>query len=158
MARVATITSRRRGGPINIGNVTEADSQSFVQGAPVYLTAGTVVAAAHAAIHAATYKLAGLASRAATNVASGNVEVPIQVIRAGDELRVACTASGTDKSAADFARGTYYGCYIASGILYVDYDNTSNAVFKFVKPCAKANDGTSYEAIVEAASAFLEFP
>ena len=158
MARNPVFWSRRGGASNMLNDCLEANSQSFLMDSVVYLNSAAVTAATHAGIEAATYKIAGLAARAATNVTTGNVEIPIKKIRAGDQIRIACTTGGTDKDAADFTVGDAYSIYIASNIAYVDHADTTNEVFKFIRPIVNANGSTSYEAIVEVQSAFLEFP
>jgi hypothetical protein len=84
----------------------------------------------------------GIAMKDATSVTTGNIEIPVMEINPGDELIMPCTASGTDKSSASFLTSKKYGLYVASNIVYADYDNTTNDAVEFKAPIY-AGDGST---------------
>ena len=91
----------------------------------------------------------GIAMKDATNVTTGNVEIPVMEINPGDEIIMPCTASGTAKSSALFLTSKKYGLYVASNIVYADYDDTSNDAVAFKAPIYAGNGDTTSWGIFE---------
>lgn len=131
---------RSMSGQIELNNeCLEADSMSFVAGEFVYLNAGAVtnVATDGAAIY-------GIAKKSATNVTSGNIIIPIEVIYPGDIIEMSTRTTATDYSAALFVVGVNYGLIVASNVHYADFADTSNDRFTCVGYKETMNGGTSY--------------
>src|SRR3989304_4568545 len=91
----------------------------------------------------------GIAQKDATNVTSGNIEIPIMEIQAGDELIMPTTATGTAKASNLFLTAKKYGLYVASNIVYADYDDTTNDCVIFKAPIYDANGDATFWGIFE---------
>lgn len=91
---------------------TEADSQTFVPGNLVYISAaGTLT---ECTSDDTTY--AGIAAKAATNVTSGNIEIPFWPFY--PDTLVQFTVSGS--TALSFDSATYYNTVLTSSVHYLD--------------------------------------
>jgi len=62
----------------------------------------------------------------ATNVTSGNIEIPILVWTTGGRLIVPVTNNGTDALSTTGSLNTKYAFYVASNRAYLDINDTSN--------------------------------
>ena len=91
----------------------------------------------------------GTAMKDATNVTTGNIEIPITEIQPGDELIMPTTASGTAKKSNLFLTSKNYGLYVSSNIVYADYDNTTNDCVIFKQPVYDANGDSTYWGIFQ---------
>lgn len=121
----------------------EANTETFKKGALVYSGAGTgtvsVVASAGTVI-------LGIAEKDATNVSSGNIEIPITLIKPEYlvKMRMRRTATDTLNSDATADIGQAYGVILASGVHYVDLDNVTNHAFVLVKKITNADGSATY--------------
>jgi hypothetical protein len=98
----------------------------------------------------------GIAMKDATNVTTGNIEIPVMEIRPGDELIMPCTASGTATSSATFLTSKKYGLYVSGNVVYADYDNTSNDCVEFKEPIYTTAGGTTTWGVFELIPACAE--
>lgn len=106
----------------------EANSQSFDAGQLVYLDSGAVTAVASTGVD-----VLGIAELDATNVTSGNVAIPITVVKPDYLLKVRCTNNGTACTSESFVRGESYGIYTTNATAtYADLNNTTNDALVFV--------------------------
>jgi len=105
----------------------EANSQTFKAGQFVYLNSGAVTVSATDAANSC-----GIAMKDATNVTSGNIEIPYEEVYPGDVIAIRVTNNGTDALASTLTRGTLYGLYVASNTCYLDANDTSNDRFAFI--------------------------
>ena len=128
------------GVPDIIDTLKEANSQSFLAGELVYDAAGSAdgqvtVCAADAVI------ILGIAQKPATGVSSGNIVIPVEVIRPGDRIAMQCydTSDAAKKLASTFLRGKAYGIVTASNVAYADYDETTADSFIFIEPLDTVN-------------------
>jgi len=122
----------------------ESNSQSFKKGQWVVLagdatTGGVSVCASNAVL------VMGIAQADATNVSSGNTEIPVDVIHTDDEIIMKCTASGTAKLSTLFYPSKKYGIYVSGNIVYADYDNTASYdCVMFVEPIYDVTGSGTY--------------
>ncbi len=93
--------------------VSEADSQSFKANDLVQVSAGTVKIAADSAI-------SGVAQKAATNVTTGNITIPVQIITP-DSIWIAAA----DTTTAATQVGEDYGLNYTAGSQSVDIGDTT---------------------------------
>lgn len=111
----------------------EANSQTFKAGAIVYLNSEAVTVCA-----ADATSIAGIAMKDATNVSSGNIEIPIMVIDGNSRIRLHCTNGATAALASSGTTGTRYSSYVDSdGVLKADHADSGTAAkncWKFVEP------------------------
>jgi len=105
----------------------EANSQSFKAGALVYLNSGAVTA-----FPTGDVPLAGIAMKAATNVTTGNIEIPIMKAIPGSEWWINVTdGSGVFEAANTTASlQTAYDVEVTNGICTLASDDTTNPVFR----------------------------
>jgi len=124
------IVPGRNGGIPSIQyGILEADSQSFKAGHFVYLAS-----AAATLYPGGDLPLLGIAMKDATNVTSGNIEIPIQIITPDDEVAISVATSADVLEAANTtcAVGTDYDTNTGSSIpSYIDSSDTTNACFRF---------------------------
>jgi len=121
----------------------EANTQSFKAGQLVYL-AGDATTGGVTADATDSAAIMGIAMKDATNVSSGNIEIPVMIIYPDDELIMKCTASGTAKLSNLFYPGKKYGLYVGSNIWYADYDDTTNDAVMFVEPIYDVTGTSTY--------------
>lgn len=113
------------------GNL-EADSQTFKAGHLVYLNAGAVTY-----YPGGDLPVMGRALADATNVTSGNVEIPIEVIGPNDEvlIQVATSADVVETSNTTCVVGVAYDTNADVTVpSYVDSSDTTNPCFVFLGP------------------------
>jgi hypothetical protein len=124
---------RAAGGAIPriIFGAKEANSQSFKAGQLVYLNSGAVTVVADGGT-----AVMGIAMKDATNVSSGNIEIPIMVIEPGDSIIARIYNSNTSAHVLSSSpvQGVNYGIVSVSNVTYVNYYNTTNDVFVFIEP------------------------
>lgn len=98
---MTTIGFKYHSGPVRVIEATEANSQSFVAGDLVFLSSGTVKLVTNDAT------IMGVALKASTNVTTGNIKIPIQVITP-ETLFVAevDTTSATTQVGEDYGLNT----------------------------------------------------
>jgi hypothetical protein len=109
--------------------ILEANSQSFKAGHFVYL-----VSAAATLYPGGDIPLYGIALKDATNVSTGNIEIPIQVIVPGDlvSINVATSADVLQAANTTCAVGTTYDTNAASSYpSYIDSSDTTHGCFRF---------------------------
>lgn len=111
----------------------EANSQSFKAGQLVTYSSGVAAAASD------SQALMGIALKDATNVTSGNIEIPIYPIYPEDEWEIKLTNGGTLTAASSFTQGTRYGTYVASNVAYLDLAETTTDNCIFVEPIDVTN-------------------
>ena len=99
----------------------EADSQSFYAGQLVAYSSGVAAAASDN-----TTGLIGIAMKDATNVTSGNIEIPIYPLYSTDLWEIKLTNNGTLSAGSAFTQGTRYALYVASNVAYLDVNDTTN--------------------------------
>jgi len=122
----------------------ESNTQSFKAGQFVVLagdatTGGVAVCASNAVL------VMGIAMKDATNVSSGNIEIPVMIVYPSDELIMKCTATATAKLSNLFYPGKKYGIYVASNVVYADYDNTASYdCVEFIEPIYDADGDATY--------------
>lgn len=110
--------------------VLEANSQSFKAGHFVYLAS-----AALTLYPGGDLPLYGIALKDATNVSSGNIEIPVQTIVPGDHVSITVATSADVPQAANTtcAVGTSYDTNAASSYpSYIDSSDTTNPCFRFM--------------------------
>lgn len=131
--------------PKIVYDVLEANSQTFKAGALVYLSSGAVAACADD-----PSKIWGIAMKDATNVTSGNVEIPVMIITPEDHvlIRVQSTA-GTDALASTLTPGTRYGTELdANGVAYLLSAEVTTDNWIFIEPILDATGASTYTARV----------
>ena len=118
----------------------EANSQTFVEGNLVYLSSGAVTICSN------TDPVYGIAMKDATNVTTGNAEIPIQVIKMDD------TISFTVATSADVPEPCNTTCAVLTAYDYnagttltsmIDSSDTTNGKFVFLSPQYKADGSAS---------------
>ena len=118
----------------------EANSQTFKAGNFVYLNSGAVTLSADGDV-----PVYGIALKDATNVTSGNIEIPIQVIDTGDTVSITVASGDTPQAsnttcavltAYDLNAGTTITSMIDSG-------DTTHPKFVFLAPQYKADGSAS---------------
>ena len=124
------IVPGRNGGIPSIQyGILEANSQSFKAGHFVYLAT-----AAATLYPGGDVPLFGIAMKDATNVTSGNIEIPIMIITSDDEVAISVATSADVLEAANTtcAVGTDYDTNTGASIpSYIDSSDTTNACFRF---------------------------
>lgn len=124
----------------------EANSQSFKAGSLVYLNAGAVTVAAGGDV-----PIAGIAMKDATNVTSGNIEIPVQMITPDDEVLIQVSTGGTLQAAnTTCAPGVAYDIVLDSNSEFwtLDSADTTNPKFVFIGPVLDATGAATYWAKV----------
>lgn len=112
---MATSGFKYHSGPVRIIEATEANSQSFTPGDLVYLVSGAVTIAAN------DTSIMGVALKAGTNVTTGNITIPVQVLTP-DTLFVA----EVDTTSATTQVGEDYGLNVATaGSMSIDIADTT---------------------------------
>ena len=109
--------------------ILEANSQTFKAGHLVYL-----VSAAATLYPGGDIPVYGIAMKDATNVTSGNIEIPIQVITPDDLVvfNVATSADVLQAANTTCAVGTTYDTNTGASIpSYIDSSDTSDGCFRF---------------------------
>lgn len=126
------------GGLPIIREFREADSQSFTAGELVYLSTGYVTVCA-----SDTAQILGIAMKAATNVTTGHIQIPVMIIRPGDEIKIRSTSGGTDTACAITDIGVNHELYVASNVHYVDLAAESNDRFTIQRLLYKGDQSTA---------------
>jgi hypothetical protein len=134
------ILPKNGGTPTVVYGLYEANSQSFKAGHFVYLVSAAVTLYA-----GGDFPLYGIALKDATNVSSGNIEIPVAVITPEDIVLINVATSADVLEAADTtcAIGTTYDTNTASSYpSYIDSSDVTNGCFRF-EGAVKAADGSS---------------
>lgn len=117
--------------PPIVHGLLEADSQTFDAGDLVYSNSGAITVVASDG-----QTVLGIALKDATNVTSGNVEIPVQIIRPGDVVRMHLTSGGTAALSSTATLYTAYGLYCTAATgSECDTADTSNDCVTVVKKC-----------------------
>ncbi len=127
--------------------ILEANSQSFKAGHFVYLAT-----AAATLYPGGDLPLYGIALKDATNVTSGNIEIPIQVIVPGDlvAINVATSADVLEAANTTCAVGTTYDTNSGASIpSYIDSSDTTNGCFRFQGELNDSTGAASYRGIFQ---------
>lgn len=105
-----------------VSHFYEADSMSFKKGELVYLSSGAVTNCADDAV-----VIAGQALADATNVTSGNIIIPIRVIKPGDVWMIRCydTSDAAEITCDNLTIGSAYGLEVTSNVWRLDNDETT---------------------------------
>ena len=117
--------------------ILEANSQSFKAGHFVYLVSGAATL-----YPGGDLPLYGIALKDATNVSTGNIEIPIHVIVPGDlvAINVATSADVLEAANTTCVPGVSYDTNAASSYpSYIDSSDTTNPCFRFL---GEINDST----------------
>lgn len=123
------------------GNL-EANSQSFKAGQFVYANSGAITVSADGDV-----PVLGIALADATNVSTGNVAIPVQVIGPDDEVLIqVCSASGTLEAANTTCKvGIAYDLQtVSTNLHYIDSSDTTNMKFVFLGPVNDAAGSATY--------------
>ena len=121
--------------------ILEANSQSFKAGHLVYLVSGAATL-----YPGGDLPVFGIALKDATNVTSGNIEIPIQPITPEDLVvfTVATSADVPEAANTTCAIGTSYDTNTASGYpSYIDSSDTTNPCFRYQGPVKNAAGAVS---------------
>ena len=103
----------------------EANSQSFKAGSVVYANSGAITACAADAVN-----ILGIAMVDATNVTSGNIEIPVMVFEPHTLLRMKVTSGATEATNSETSTAPFvkYAPYVdANGVLKLDTADTGVA-------------------------------
>lgn len=139
--RGPVILPKNGGMPTVVYGLYEANSQSFKAGQFVYL-----VSAAVTLYPGGDLPLYGIAMKDATNVSSGNIEIPVAVITPEDIVTITVATSADVPEAANTtcAIGTTYDTNTgASYPSYIDSSDTTNGCFRFQGPVLSADGSAS---------------
>jgi hypothetical protein len=127
--------------PQIVQNGAEANSSTFKAGQFVYSNAGAITVAAGAG-----GKIWGIALTDGTEVSSGNIDIPVQLLTSDCEVQMKVSS---DSTIANFqpanttcVQGVDYDMIIASNICFVDSSDTASPSFTFVDAIYEA-DGTA---------------
>lgn len=109
--------------PFIVHGLLEANSQSFKAGALVYSNSGAVTIAAVGDV-----PVLGIALKDATNVTSGNVEIPVLCFNADSEILIQASPNGTTFETANTTCkvGTAYDFNVTNGTFTIDSSDTTN--------------------------------
>jgi hypothetical protein len=124
----------------------EANSQTFKAGSPVYSNAGAITVAAVGDV-----PFLGIAMKDATNVTSGNVEIPVMLITG--ENTVACyvqDGSGNLEAAnTTCVAGTAYDWEVDATDSYfaIDSSDTTNPKMVFLQAIYDVNGDATYQGL-----------
>jgi len=122
-------TPANQGGPL-IRSFLEADSQTFKAGQLVYLNSnGKYITAA--ASNATT--VLGIAKKDATNVSTGHIYIPVEIIRPGDEIEIDVLLTATDADAAETQLLQNFALDVTSNQCKLDLDDTGNDLMTLQK-------------------------
>jgi len=120
----------------------EANSMTFAIGHFVYANSGAITDAEP------TTMILGLAGKAATEVTSGNIQIPVTLILPGDLLLIQVEDGSGNLEASDTTCvvGEAYGikAYSANVPSRVDSSNSSNKQFIYIGPELEADGDSSY--------------
>lgn len=125
--------------PVMIHELLEANSMSFKKGEFVYSNAGAITNVASAGV-----VVLGIAAKDATNVTSGNIAIPVTIIKPEYEFIMRITNNGTDTLSSTPTEGKAYGLYVASNVVYADVNNTTNDAVVFQRPVYDATGAATY--------------
>ena len=127
--------------PSRVEGNLEANSQQFKVGELVYLNSGAVTACADD-----TVLIMGIAEEAGTNVSSGNIAIPISVIKPGYLVKLPVINNATACTTENFVKGLSYGFNVTVGTAsYVDLSEVTTTCATFMRHCQKPNgDYTIY--------------
>jgi hypothetical protein len=135
------ILPKNGGMPTVVYGILEADSQSFKAGHLVYLASGAATL-----YPGGDLPVYGIALKDATNVTSGNIEIPIQVITPEDIVvfTVANSSDVPEAATTTCAEGTSYDTNTASSYpSYIDSSDTTNPCFRFQGAVLEADGSAS---------------
>ena len=120
----------------------EANSMTFAAGHFVYSNAGAITDAEPST------KIMGIAKRAATEVTSGNVEIPVELIDTSKTylIRVEDGSGNLEASDTTCVEGVAYGilAYSGSNESRIDSSNTTNDQWTYIGPVLDAAGDSSY--------------
>lgn len=120
----------------------EANSQVFTIGHFVYANSGAITASDSSTL------ILGLAAQAATEVTSGNIEIPVMPILPGDLLLIQVEDGSGNPEASDTTcvKGTMYGIkdYSANVPSRIDSSNSAEHQFIYLGPQLDAAGDSSY--------------
>lgn len=125
--------------------ILEANSQSFKAGHFVYLAS-----AAATLYPGGDLPLYGIAMKDATNVTSGNIEIPIAVITPDDlvAINVATSADVLEAANTTCAVGSDYDTNTGASIpSYIDSSDTTHGCFRFQGELNDSTGSASYRGI-----------
>jgi hypothetical protein len=126
--------------PPIVYDLLEANSQTFDAGELVYSNSGAITQVADDG-----QTVLGIALVDATNTTTDNIEIPVQIIRPGDVVRMRLTNNGT---AALSSAATLYTAYGLDGTpataTEVDVSDTSNDCVTVVKKCLDEYGSADY--------------
>lgn len=126
--------------PVMIHELLEANSMSFKKGEFVYSNAGAITNVASNGV-----VVLGIAQKDATNVTSGNIAIPVMIIKPEYEFKMRITNNGTDTLSSTPTEGKAYGLYVASNVVYADVNNTSSYdAVVFQRPVYDATGAATY--------------
>jgi len=130
--------------PSVLYGVLEANSQTFKAGCLVYITSGTVAVAAEGG------PIAGIALKDATNVTSGNVEIPILVAYPGTEweINVSNGSGVVENSNTTAVVGGVYDIEVTNGSVTLASDDSTGAQFVVLKHILDTNGSNTPKALV----------
>lgn len=108
----------------------EANSQSFKAGEFVYFNSGAVTVAAVGDV-----PVAGIALTDATNVSTGNITIPVQILGPDDEVEIMVQdGSGSYETAnTTCVPGVAYDFNVASNLWAIDSADTTNPKLVFIE-------------------------
>lgn len=118
------LRSANQGGPL-MRSYYEADSQSFKADQPVYLNAS---GDALTAVASDGVVLLGFAKKDATNVTTGNILIPVLVVRPGDEFEIDVYTGSTVDAATTAMLGQNFAFDVTSNSAKIDLNDTGNDV------------------------------
>lgn len=131
------------GGIASVIRITEANSQSFLAGQPVYYNSGIAVVATSGV------SVLGIALTAATNTTSSNTTIPVGRIDVDQDWAIKVVNNGTAAYASTATTGTQYGLYTTGNVCYMDVNNTTNKAVTFLEPLKdELGSGATYWARV----------
>lgn len=149
------IMSTISGGIPHLVSILEANSQSFKAGQLVY-DAGSSANGAATVVASDGTSILGIAQKDATNVTSGNISIPVEVIKPGDRVAIQCydTSDAAVKDASNFLKGKNYGLIVTGNVCYIDFDETTSDACVFIEPLD--NDNFPHWGIVQFLPAVLQ--
>ena len=109
---------------------SEGNSQSFKAGELVYFSSGAVTVAAVGDV-----PVAGIAMTDATNVSTGNITIPVQLLGPDDEIYIKVQdGSGSGEAAnTTCVPGVAYDFNVASNLWAIDSADTTNPKLVFIE-------------------------
>ncbi len=120
--------SAKHGVPRIVYGNLEADSQTFKAGTPVYLNSGAVTICTDGG-----GMFTGIAMKDATNVSSGNIEIPVKICDIEDTLICLVTNNGTAQDASDLTPGESYDWYVDSDYVFYADENDTTGPLVFIE-------------------------